>query len=318
MNAVNYQSFADDWERRATIRTRPRRVLENDGKLIFPLCRQPLVLSATFLEHCPQWRDFVLTQSFYKFVNDVVIFETEIVDKTARSIAKNRFSLPFPLACRYDAMTVVVDEDYHALVALDFLQQAVEMTGIEPLNLPGQIELSCALPTAQAKVPAHLHDAVELIAVAIAENTVTHDVAAFSKDASVKSSVRGLMADHLFDEGRHARFWAQLVSIYWQSATPQDRDSIAQALPVFLARYLTNDLQQDFDLQLIEHLDISADTRLALRHEIHALDFPITHQHPLVANIMGLLRQSGVLQTPSVAQALSAYLPVPGRLACGV
>jgi len=96
------------------------------------------VLSATFLEHCPQWRDFVLLQSFYKFINDVVIFETEIVDRTARNIAKNRFALPFPLVCRYDAMTVVVDEDYHALVALDFLQQTVKMTGISPLDLPGR------------------------------------------------------------------------------------------------------------------------------------------------------------------------------------
>ena len=315
MNAANYRSFADDWERRATIRTRPRRLLEDDNKFIFPLCRQPLVLTATFLEHCPQWRDFVLVQSFYKFINDVVIFETEIVDKTARSIAKNRFSLPFPLACRYDAMTVVVDEDYHALVALDFLQQAVKMTGIEPLDLPGQIELSRALPAAQAQVPAHLHDAVELICVAIAENTVTHDVAAFSRDDSVKSSIRGLMADHLFDEGRHARFWTQLVHIYWQSASPEDRDSIAQALPIFLAYYLTNDLQKSFDLHLIEHLDISADTRLALRNEIEALAFPITHQHPLIGNIMGLLQHSGVLQTASVAQALSDYLPVSGRLA---
>jgi hypothetical protein len=315
MNAVKYQSFAEDWERRATIRTRPRRMLENDEKLIFPLCRQPLVLTAAFLENCPQWRDFVLVQSFYKFINDVVIFETEIVDKTARSIAKNRFSLPFPIACRYDAMTVVVDEDYHALVALDFLQQAVEMTGIQPLDLPSQIELSRALPAAKAQVPAHLHDAVELIGVAIAENTVTHDVAAFSKDDSVKASVRGLMADHLFDEGRHARFWTQLVRLYWQSASPEDHDSIAQALPTFLSLYLTNDLQKGFDLQLIEHLDISADTRLALRHEVHALDFPITRQHPLVTNIMGLLHHSGVLQTPSVAHALSDYMPVPGKLA---
>ncbi|WP_248752883.1 diiron oxygenase [Pseudomonas sp. MWU15-20650] len=315
MNAANYRSFAEDWERRATIRTRPRRVLENDDKLIYPLSRQPLVLSATFLEHCPQWRDFVLVQSFYKFINDVVIFETEIVDKTARSIAKNRFSLTFPLACRYDAMTIVVDEDYHALVALDFLQQAVEMTGIQPLDLPGQIELSHALPAAQAQAPAHLRDAVELIGVAIAENTVTHEVAAFSKDDSVKPSIRGLMADHLFDEGRHAQFWAQLVRIYWQSASPEDRDSIADVLPIFLAHYLTNDLQKGFDLHLIEHLDVSAHIRLALRNEVCALGFPITHQHPLVGNIMGLLHHSGVLQTPSVAQALIHYLPRPGRLA---
>lgn len=315
MSAIEYRSFAEDWERRATIRTRPRRLLENDDKLIFPLYRQPLVLSATFLEHCPQWRNFVLAQSFYRFIHDIVVFETEIVDKTARSIAKNRFSLPLPLACRYDAMTVVVDEDYHALVALDFLQQAVELTGIQPLDLPGQIELSRALPAAQAQAPEHLRDAVELIVVAIAENTVTHDVAAFSKDDSVKSSVRGFMADHLSDEGRHAQFWTQLVRIYWQSASAEDRDSIAAVLPTFLAHYLTNDLQKSFELQLIEHLDISADIRLALHDEIVALDFPVTRQHPLVGNIMSFLHHSGVLHTPGVARALDSYLPASGRLA---
>ncbi|NVZ59070.1 diiron oxygenase [Pseudomonas edaphica] len=318
MNSADYRSFAEDWERRATIRTRPRRLLENDDRLIFPLCRQPLVLNATFVEHCPQWRDFVLTQSFYKFINDVVIFETEIVDKTARSIAKNRFALPFPLACRIDAMTVVVDEDYHALVALDFLQQTIELTGIQPLELPTQIELSRALPAAQALAPQHLHDAVALIGVAIAENTVTHDVAAFAKDDSVKPSIRGLMADHLFDEGRHAQFWTQLVRLYWQAASPADRDSIAAVLPTFLTHYLTNTLHKGFDLQLVEHLDVGTDIRQALRDEVTALHFPITRQHPLLGNIMGFLHNSGVLHTPSVARALSDYLPESGRQTCDV
>ena len=113
------------WEGRATIRTRPRRIVENDEKLIYPLSRQPLVLSETFTRECPHLRDFALVQSLYKFINDVVIFETEIVDKTARSIAKDSFAIRFPFACRYDAMTVVVDEDYHALVAMDFMQQTV-------------------------------------------------------------------------------------------------------------------------------------------------------------------------------------------------
>lgn len=315
MTAADYKTIADDWERRATIRTRPRRLLEDDDKLIYPLCRQPLVLCATFIEHCPQWRDFVLAQSFYKFINDVVIFETEIVDQTARSIAKNRFSVPFPLACRIDAMTIVVDEDYHALVALDFLQQTVAMTGIQPLALPQEIELSRALPAAQAQVPPHLHDAVALIGVAIAENTVTHDVAAFSKDASVKASVRGLMADHLADEGRHAQFWTRLVRLYWQAASADDRDSIAKVLPIFLARYLTNDLQKNFDLQLIDHLDISNPLRNALRDEVAALAFPITRQHPLMGNILGFLQHSGLLQTPSVSQGLTDYLHVAGRVA---
>jgi hypothetical protein len=308
MNAADYQSFADAWESRATIRTRPRRVLENDDKLIYPLSRQPLVLSETFLRECPGQRDFALVQTLYKFINDVVIFETEIVDKTARSIAKNRFPLAFPFACRYDAMTVVVDEDYHALVAMDFMQQTIAMTGITPIGLPCEIELSRAIPVAVALAPQHLRSAVELICVAVAENTVTGDVAAFAKDDTVKQSIKGLMADHLLDEGRHSGFWTRLVRIYWHTACEHDRRCIAHILPVFISHYLTNDIQKSFDLQLIESLPISDVARRALKSEVSGLAFPINRHHPLVANIVRFFRSSSLLDSPCVQDALGDYL----------
>ncbi len=82
-------------------------------------------------------------------------------------------------------------------------------------------------------------------------------------------------------------------------------------MPTFLAHYLTNDLQKNFDLQLIEHLDITLIAYAGnLRDEVAALAFPITRQHPLIGNIMGFLQHSGLLQTPSVTQALNDYLPV--------
>lgn len=308
MNAADYQSFADAWESRATIRTRPRRVLENDERLIYPLSRQPLVLSETFLRECPQQRDFALVQTLYKFINDVVIFETEIVDKTARSIAKNRFAVGFPFTCRYDAMTVVVDEDYHALVAMDFMQQTVAMTGIEPIQLPDEIELSRAIPAAVALAPEHLRSAVELICVAIAENTVTGDVAAFARDDTVKPSIKGLMADHLLDEGRHSSFWARMVRIYWHTASAADRDVIAQILPVFIGHYLTNDIQKSFDLRLINALPVSEATRRSLRDEMAGLAFPINRHHPLVGNIVKFFHNSSLLDTPCVQHALRDYL----------
>ncbi|MCU1762046.1 diiron oxygenase [Pseudomonas sp. 14P_8.1_Bac3] len=308
MNAADYQSFADAWEGRATIRTRPRRVLENDDKLIYPLSRQPLVLSDTFLRECPEQRDFALVQTLYKFINDVVIFETEIVDKTARSIAKNRFAVAFPFACRYDAMTVVIDEDYHALVAMDFMQQTVAMTGITPIELPDEIELSRAIPAAVALAPEHLRSAVELICVAIAENTVTGDVAAFAKDDTVKQSIKGLMADHLLDEGRHSGFWARLVRIYWHTAGEEDRQCIAQILPVFISHYLTNDIQKSFDIRLIESLQVSDTARHALKSEVSGLAFPINRHHPLVANIVRFFHSSSLLESPCVQTALSDYL----------
>lgn len=308
MNAADYQSFAEAWESRATIRTRPRRLLEDDQRLIYPLSRQPLVLSETFLRECPQQRDFALVQTLYKFINDIVIFETEIVDKTARSIAKNRFAVAFPFACRYDAMTVVVDEDYHALVAMDFMQQTVALTGIEPIQLPDEIELSRAIPAAVALTPEHLRSAVELICVAIAENTVTGDVAAFARDDSVKPSIKGLMADHLLDEGRHSSFWARMVRIYWHTASDTDRETIAQILPVFIGHYLTNDIQKSFDLRLIDALTVSETTRHSLREEIAGFAFPINRHHPLVGNIVRFFHNSSLLATPCVQHALRDYL----------
>ncbi|WP_024668456.1 diiron oxygenase [Pseudomonas syringae] len=314
MKAEDYMSFIDAWEGRATIRTRPRRIVENDEKLIYPLSRQPLVLSNTFTRECAHLRDYALVQSLYKFINDVVIFETEIVDKTARSIAKDNFAIRFPFACRYDAMTVVVDEDYHALVAMDFMQQTIALTGIEPIQLPTEIELSRAIPAALALAPEHLRSAVELICVAIAENTVTHDVAAFAKDDSVKQSIKGLMADHLLDEGRHSGFWARLVRIYWHTAAEQDRECIARILPVFIAQYLTNDIQNGFDFTLIERLQVPDPVRQALKAETLALSFPVNRHHPLIGNIMRFFKSSSMLDDPCVQRALAHYLPVQGSL----
>lgn len=312
MKAEDYLSFVDAWEGRATIRTRPRRIVENDEKLIYPLSRQPLVLSETFTRECAHLRDLALVQSLYKFINDVVIFETEIVDKTARSIAKDNFAIRFPFACRYDAMTVVVDEDYHALVAMDFMQQTISLTGIQPIPLPQEIELSRAIPAALALAPDHLRSAVELICVAIAENTVTNDVAAFAKDDTVKQSVKGLMADHLLDEGRHSGFWARLVRIYWHAASEQDKQLIAQILPVFIAQYLTNDIQKSFDFVLIDSLPVAEPIRQALREETQAMCFPINRHHPLVGNIMRFFTSSSMLDSPCVQHALADYLPAGG------
>ena len=313
MNGLDYESFADTWEERATIRTRPRRELEDDHRLLYPLSRLPLVLTATFQRECAHLRDFALVQGLYKFINDVVIFETEIVDRTARAIAKDRFGVRFPFACRYDAMTVVVDEDYHALVAMDFMQQAIALTGIEPVLLPAEIELSLAIPAALALVPDHLRDALELICVGIAENTLTNDVAAFARDDSVKPSIKGLMADHLLDEGRHSGFWVRLTRIYWSQAPEADRQLIAVVLPVFIRHYLTNDIQKSFDLQLITALDIAEPVAAALREEVAGMDWPIGRQHPLLGNILRFFRNSSLLDSACVQEALADYLPSPRR-----
>jgi hypothetical protein len=193
---------------------------------------------------------------------------------------------------------------------MDFMQQTIALTGIQPIPLPQEIELSRAIPAALALAPDHLRSAVELICVAIAENTVTNDVAAFAKDDTVKQSVKGLMADHLLDEGRHSGFWARLVRIYWHAAPEKDKQLIAQVLPVFIAQYLTNDIQKSFDFVLINSLPVAEPIKQALRDETQAMCFPINRHHPLVGNIMRFFTASSMLESPCVQHALADYLPV--------
>jgi hypothetical protein len=99
-----------------------------------------------------------------------------------------------------------------------------------------------------------------------------------------------------------------MVRIYWHTASEDDRQCIAQILPVFIGHYLTNDIQKSFDFHLIDALQISDATRQVLKSEVSGLAFPINRHHPLVANIVRFFRSSSLLDSPCVQSALSDYL----------
>lgn len=302
-----YASHADAWEQRSTIRSRPRRVVEPDDLLYFPIERQPLCSHPAIVEAGERIQDFLLLQSFYKYMHDIIIFETEIVNRTALRIAKGRFPFPFPRECRQDAMTVVIDEDYHAYVAMDYLHQTEQATGIAPIEPNSEIELSRAIPRAVESVEPQYRAGVELLAVAIAENTVTAEVAAFARNSTLKRSVKGVMADHLADEARHSVFWINLFKLYWTRLDEPARVALGNALPGFLREYLTAELQAAFDRRVIAALDLPDATRQDIAADmVHS--YPIESHHPMIVNIRRFLQHSHLLHHPPTRAALAEYL----------
>ena len=156
-------------------------------------------------------------------------------------------------------------------------------------------------------LPASCRDGMELLAVAISENTVTAEVAAFSKDTTLKRSVKGMMADHLADEGRHAVFWINLVKLYWRGVDEDTRLQLGATLPLFLRAYLTNGIQADFDRRIIDALDMPEASRAQVRDDLVSA-YPITKHHPIVANIVKFFRLSGLLDHAPTRAQLHAYL----------
>lgn len=302
-----YLSHADIWEQKATIRTRPRRLIEDDELSYYPKERQPLCFDPIIEKLGQSVQDTILLQSLYKYIKDIIIFETEIVNKTASDIAKGRFPFDFPFEVRHDALSIVIDEDYHAFVAMDFQHQLEQQTGIKPFKEFNEIELSRAIPKALELLHDSFHQAgMELIAVAISENTVTNDVAAFSRDPSIKRSIKGIMSDHLSDEGRHAKFWTEIVKIYWSEISEDSRLTIGSIIPKFLEEYLTNDIQKEFDTELINQLPLPSIVRKKLI-ESTVDGYPITGQHPMIKNIRRFLESSGIAGHQPTRKLLSQY-----------
>ncbi len=291
-----YQSHAELWEKKASVRCRPRRQIDDDSLIFFPIGRQPLCSHPHIIELGEVAINFILLQTFYKYLNDVITFEMDIVNKTAIKIADGSFIFPFPFECRKDAFTVVIDENYHAYASMDYMNQVMHFTNTAPLKLSSnKIELSEAIPLALESLEKQYHDGMELIAVSIAENSVTADVAELARDKTLKKSIQGLMSDHLIDEGRHAVFWTNAVKIYWQNILEHERIALGRAIAVFLQRYLIFNCYADFQNELILSLNLDQETS---KNIIESFDYyiPVDCSHPMMKPIGLFLKKSGILE----------------------
>ena len=128
-----YQSNLPIWDRKSSIRSRPRRILKPEQKTeyFYPLSRQPLAIHPLIKVRGEEAVRFVLTHTVYKFMHDIAVLETEVVNKGALIIAHDHLKLNFPQAMRHDALSIIIDEAYHAYVAIDYLKQVEEITGIK-------------------------------------------------------------------------------------------------------------------------------------------------------------------------------------------
>ncbi|MCW5589709.1 MAG: diiron oxygenase [Legionellales bacterium] len=300
-----YRSKQGIWEKNATVRNRPYHVLQlNPEKpYFFPLERQPLCIHPLVQQRKPSIIEYILQQSAYKFMHDITLIEMECVNKVAHKIAYNHYHYSFPQALKIDALTIVLDETYHAYVALDFMLQMENLTHIPPLNLPQQLQFAQSLQLSQALLDPKLQDALEIMAVCIAENTITKSLVEIKQDHEhVNPHFNTLNAEHLSDEGRHANIFSYILTWLWEQLTSQDQLSVGSVLPHFIIHYLQSDIQKSFDEQILNACDFSKDEIKLIMNDIYLDDdsLRIRHYHPLVKNIIRILENSNILNHQAV------------------
>lgn len=282
------------WEKRATVRTKPRLIYDLTQRgYFFPRSHQPLSVHPFVEELGNEAVDYLLLQSFYKYVNDIAIIETRVVNQTILNVIHNSLAIDFSYTQKINLHTVMIDEAYHAYVVYDAMQQIQQHTGIPALALPLSIEIEYALTGIKQKLAPAYHSLFELIAVCLAENTLTKEIITMVDAEETHPFFQQLICDHLADESRHAGLFFQVLQFAWSTMSGEQRQEIGRVLPEFLNLYLSNKVQMDFDRAVLSHLGLSTAAVNEALDDVYG-DFQLTRHHPKLKNILTIMQKAGV------------------------
>ncbi|MES2818762.1 MAG: diiron oxygenase [Pseudomonadota bacterium] len=299
INAQQFFESVNNWYANATVRNSARiRVSETDNEQFFyPLSRQLLGEHPKVQALGQPAVAYVLAQSAYRYMYDICLLETRFVIDCSLNIIGDVIEGASEEE-KLDALTVVIDEGYHAHVALDFIIQMKRLTGIEPLQVPHTHGILQAVARALERLPAELHSDFQLITVTLAEHTLTKDLLSIGREKDTTEAFTQVMTDHVSDEGRHASYFAKLMSKHWARLPEAHKQSIGALLPDYLDEYLAGDEGRVFDRQILrgcgldeQEVDaIIADTQACFWSRYQA------YTEATRANLVKLLRRCGVFE----------------------
>ena len=289
----------EKWEKRATVRSRPRNVFDSDhtlseGGYFFPRSHQPLCIHPKVVELGEEAINYLLVQSLYKYSNDIATIETRVVNNAILTVVMDSLPIKFTSEQKMHLYTIMVDEAYHAYVAFDSMLQIQEFTQIEPLPLPKTIEIELAIKWAHEQLPQECHGIFDLIAVCLAENTLTKEIVSFVSQEGTHHFFTKMLEDHLADESRHCGIFFNLLGFIWKDIDMVMKKQIAAILPEYLTRYLGLVVEMEFDREILISLEIPEDQANKMLDEVYG-HFKLTKENPKLKNILLQLHRSGVI-----------------------
>jgi amino acid adenylation domain-containing protein len=296
----------NNWEKNATIRNKARRILINDSsKYFFPLSEQPLCFHPTIMELGEKARQYILIQSSYYFMQNILINETNVVCKISEKIIENSEMNSYDDELITNLMTVIIDEKYHAYVAKDFSRQVSKLTKIKPLPFLLESSLTRAIAIIMKKLPHEYKFLFEVIAVCIAENSITKELVSAIKDPDVNIFFSEINSDHLLDEGRHCIIFSDLLTHFWDSIKKEEKKIIGSLLPLFISEYLSNEIKIKNEILILRELNINdkqIDDILRDTYPEYTIE-SMSLINPIVINVLKLLKRSGILSHKETEQS---------------
>ena len=232
-----------EWDRLASVRTKPRRLLlkeEVADKVFFspdlmPVTKHPIIadLGESAIRQ-------LLVKRLYHYLDVTTSIEVNLVNNVLAHLFNGQTGIDLPEEMLFDAYEIYCDEAYHALFSIDLKRQVAVETGIAPTLHPS-LRVLIRLKELRLSTPPHLAELAQFFFVVVYEMLISSILAAVPGDKRVVSVVRQVVADHAKDEGRHHAYFSKIFDFLWPRLEPGQRAIIGPLLPYAIRASLEPD-----------------------------------------------------------------------------
>jgi hypothetical protein len=193
-----YNSRLGEWDKRAGVRNKPRRVLteqeETAGKVFFSPALAPVVGHPLIVRLGPEACYRLLIQHLYHYLDFTANFEVEVVNRGAHRIALGKAGVDLPEEMMFDALKIYCDEGYHSFFSADLKFQVMAATRVAPAVYDFKAFMRRLMEAGRA-VPANLRSTSSLLIVIVFETLISSTLNKIPKDEQVVETVRQTVAE---------------------------------------------------------------------------------------------------------------------------
>jgi len=301
---VEYRSPLANWDRRASVRAAPRRVLGADFHTVdpfpadlVPIMRHPLVAGLD-----SQVRRSILTSHLTRYLDFTAQLEYLVVNRAVLGIAHGTVAVKLPDEMRFDAMKIYCDEAYHALFSMDLRQQvtggrlAVPATGERPVFLTRLDEIKAGLDLQWTAL-------VDLLFVTVSETLISASLADVATYRDGDEAVRATIHDHAVDEGRHHAYFATFLVHLWGVLNTAERRIAGTVLPSLIHAFLSP--EQDSLRAELAGYGMDREVVETILAEVYAPSVIDSYARQTAARTIGYVEQLDAFSDPAIRDAFA-------------
>lgn len=311
--AQEYESKFANWEIRASVRSKPRRVMDADGNglLFFPPESVPAVSHELVTARGAELEHRVLVHSLYQYLHFTTVLEQLTVLPVTARLSLNRSGLELPVGMRADAFKITTDEAWHAQFSYDFTNEVERVTAIPAIAVvePGFVRL---LDRVRSTFEPSAGNLVDLVFAVVSETLVSSLLSDIPKDRRLPVPVRELVADHAADEGRHHAYFRYLLRWLWPQLSLAEQRMIGPRIPEFINVFLRPDLFSVASVLRVcsfSEADIST-----ILHDSYGQNSPVFTIEPAARATVRAFAEVGAVKDPATRDAFAAAGLLPSRL----